>query len=557
MNALLPGQAVGAGRFLLKRVLGQGGMGVVWLAEDKLLGEAVALKFLPPQLSCDPVGLESLRTETLRSRKLSHPNILRIHDLVDAPDETVFITMEFVGGPNLHALRAARSEKVLSWSFLEPLVSQLCAALDYAHAEKVIHRDLKPANLMLDSNGRLKLADFGLARVISDSVSRISGSLTSGTPLYMSPQQADGSMPRVTDDIYSLGATLYELLTSTPPFFSGDVAHQIRNSEVQPIDERLAELGLSNDVPLPVAALVASCLAKDPEMRPQSAGEIAECLLHRASRRFTKITRTPRRSAWLARAAAVAAIGIGLTLWATLRPPPSASTPSTPHSGVVTEDVQSSAFPGEPGFESLFNGKDLSGWDYDASLWSVQSGAITAFTPEEGVTRKENTCLIWKGAATNFVLRLSFRLRDVITEKPANSGVLYRSRRVQNWQVRGYQCDLHGDHTGALILLEDDNDPRSPWGHSVVIKKTSNRPLFKSVGAITPPKGFKDSIKFGDWNHLEITAHDDRITHKINGVVTMDATDETFNTNSSHGLLALELKRATNLEFKDIRLKRL
>src|SRR5688572_26250706 len=118
MNALFPGQTVGVGRFLLQRILGQGGMGLVWLAEDKLLREPVALKFLPPQLSCDPAGLDSLRTETLRSRKLSHPNILRIHDLVDAPDETVFISMEYVDGSNLHALRAARPDKVLSWSFL-------------------------------------------------------------------------------------------------------------------------------------------------------------------------------------------------------------------------------------------------------------------------------------------------------------------------------------------------------------------------------------------------------------------------------------------------------
>jgi serine/threonine protein kinase len=545
MNAVLPGETVGAGRFLLQRILGQGGMGVVWLAQDKLLGEAVALKFLPAQLSCDPAGLESLRSETLRSRKLSHPNILRIHDLVDAPDEPVFISMEYVDGPNLHALRAARPEKVLPWSFLAPLVTQLCTALEYAHGEKVIHRDLKPANLMLDASGRFKLADFGLARVITDSVSRISGTgLTSGTLVYMSPQQADGKVPRVTDDVYSLGATLYELLTSTPPFFTGDVGHQVRHIAPQSTNERLAELELTNDIPEVVSAMVMACLAKDADQRPQSARAVLESL---ESTRLLPLPK-PRRSMWLAKAAAFAALAVGVALWATLRPQTDSA---------VASNASTFAEAAEPGFESVFNGKDLSGWNGEPGVWSVQDGAITAFAGEEGVTRKENTCLIWNETVTDFVLRLSFRLRDVITEKPANSGILYRSRRVQNWQVRGYQCDLHGAHTGTLILLEDDNDPRSTWGHAVVIKPTSKRPLLQSKATITDPNQFEQTIKFGDWNQLEITAHGNRIVHKINGVTTLEAQDETLSTQGVSGLLALELKRATNLQFKDIRLKRL
>jgi serine/threonine protein kinase len=548
MNAVLPAQTVGAGRFLLKRKLGEGGMGVVWLAHDQLLREPVALKFLPPQLACDPAGLESLRTETLRSRKLSHPNILRIHDLVDAPDEAVFISMEYVDGPNLHVLRATRPDKILSWDFLAPIVKQLCAALEYAHDEKVIHRDLKPANLMLDSTGRLKLADFGLARVITDSLSRISGTpLTSGTLAYMSPQQADGKIPRVTDDLYSVGATLYELLTSTPPFHSGDVANQVRNIPPQPMGERLAELGLTNDIPENVSAAIMSCLAKHPNDRLQSASALLALTLNPDLNLTRPVSSRPgaTRRLWLTTAAACATLAIGLTLWATLRPQPSGFS------------LQPSCFPAEPGFESLFNGKDLAGWDFDPQLWTVQDGAITAFTSEEGVTRKENTCLIWNGSATDFVLRLSFRLRDVITEKPANSGILYRSRRVQNWQVRGYQCDLHGPHTGTLILLEDDNDPRSQWGHSVVIKPTTSRPTLQSKGAVTDPRRFEDTIKFGDWNDLEITAQGNRIIHKINGVVTLEARDDTLAGRPIPGLIAIELKRATNLQFKNIRLKRL
>ncbi|HTD88117.1 MAG TPA: family 16 glycoside hydrolase [Candidatus Binatia bacterium] len=565
MNAVLSGQFVGAGRFLLKHVLGQGGMGVVWLAQDRLLDECVALKFLPPQLACDPGGLASLRAETMRSRKLSHPNILRIHDLIDAPGETIFISMEYVNGPNLHAVRAAQSAKVLPWSFLAPLATQLCIALDYAHGEKVIHRDLKPANLMLDANGRLKLADFGLARVISDSISRISGAgaITSGTLAYMSPQQADGKTARVTDDIYSLGATLYELLTSTPPFFSGDLSYQVRHNLPQPMTERLAELGFANDIPENVCGVIMSCLAKDADQRPQNAGAIIDLLGLSAARidsarQVAPVPPKRNRGLWLAKAAAAAAavvVAIGITLWATQRPS-SSTAPAAAHSG---DPLRSAAFmplPGEPGFVSIFNGKDLTGWDYESNRWSVQQGIITAYAAEEGVTRRVNSCLIWKESITNFVLRLSFRLRDVIAERPANSGVMYRSRRVKDWHVRGYQCDLNGPHTGTLMLLEDENDPHSPWGHSVVIKPGADRPTLQSKGAVTKADRFKDAVKFGDWNDLEITAEGNRIIHKLNGIVTMEALDQTWFGGAAPSLIAIELKRATGVELKNIRIKR-
>src|SRR6185369_15838208 len=174
------------GRFTLLRLLGRGGMGVVWLAHDEQLGEDVALKFLPPEIRHDSVALDDLRRETARSHKLTHSHIMRIHDLYKS-DQEAFISMEFVEGPNLSDLRLDQADRVLKWSFLEPLVKQLCDALDYAHGENIVHRDLKPANLMLDSRGRLKLADFGIAATVSDSVSRVSilRHSRSGTSTYM------------------------------------------------------------------------------------------------------------------------------------------------------------------------------------------------------------------------------------------------------------------------------------------------------------------------------------------------------------------------------------
>jgi hypothetical protein len=251
-------------------------MGEVWLAQDERLEEPVALKFLPPEVRADPVALHDLRRETARSHKLTHPNIVRIHDLNEVEGEPAFIAMEFIDGPTLTGLQMRQASRVLSWEFLRPLVQQLCAALDYAHSESVVHRDLKPANIMVDAKGRLKLADFGIAATLSDSVSRVSlRHATSGTLLYMSPQQLAGKRPQAADDIYALGATLYELLTSQPPFYTGDITHQVLHETPEPPQARLAALGIQNDIAPDVAAMVMACLGKEPAQRPQSARAVA------------------------------------------------------------------------------------------------------------------------------------------------------------------------------------------------------------------------------------------------------------------------------------------
>jgi serine/threonine protein kinase len=276
-NPLQPGLKIGKGRFVLRKVLGQGGMGEVWLAQDERLDEPVALKFLPSAIRGDPVALDDLRRETARSHRLTFPNIVRIHDLHEEDDDVSFIAMEYVDGPTLALVRLQQPSRVVPWSSLRPLMEQLCAGLDYAHGERVIHRDLKPANMMVDSKGRLKLADFGIAATVSDSMSRISlRHATSGTLVYMSPQQLTGKRPHPADDIYALGATLYELLTSKPPFYSGDLPHQVLYEPPEPLDERLAAMGIQNEVPSDVSALIMACLAKDPAQRPQSARAVAQ-----------------------------------------------------------------------------------------------------------------------------------------------------------------------------------------------------------------------------------------------------------------------------------------
>jgi len=272
------GHKVGAGRYSLVRILGRGGMGIVWLAKDERLGCEVALKFLPPQIRYDASALDDLRRETARSHKLSHPNIVRVHDLYEVPGEDAFISMEYVDGRNLADLRVEQPARVFSWAFLKPVVEQLCAALEYAHSQRIIHRDLKPANLMLDSKRRFKLADFGIARTVSDTMSRISMNQTSGTLLYMSPQQMEGGIPHPTDDIYGIGAILYELLTGKPPFYTGDIMHQVRSVAPRPMRERLEELEVTNEVPCGIEQVIMACLAKNVSERPQTACEVARLL---------------------------------------------------------------------------------------------------------------------------------------------------------------------------------------------------------------------------------------------------------------------------------------
>ncbi len=274
---LTTGFLVGGGRFTLLQQLGEGGMGVVWLAHDERLDDRVALKFLPRAAQSDPEALKHFRRETQRSRKLTHAHIVRIHDLHEAPDEDPFISMEYVEGWNLGQVQAEQTNAVFRWSDLKPLVMQLCEALEFAHGEGFIHRDLKPANLLMDSQGRLKLADFGLAGRVVQPKQRVGGGrFPGGTVTHMCPQQLDDLPPCVTDDIYALGAMLYEFLTGQPPFHSGDVEYQVRQVPPMPISHRLVELHFSNPVPSEIAALIMACLSKDPAKRPQTARAVAD-----------------------------------------------------------------------------------------------------------------------------------------------------------------------------------------------------------------------------------------------------------------------------------------
>src|SRR5499427_8442956 len=202
----LPGRLL-AGRYRIIALLGKGGMGEVYRADDLTLGQPVALKFLPEEAMRDEGLLERFRNEVRIARRVSHPNVCRVYDVGEVDGHT-FFTMEYVDGEDLASL-LRRIGRLPADKALE-IARQLCAGLAAAHAKGVLHRDLKPANIMLDGRGHVRISDFGLA-VFADE--RREPHVIAGTPAYMAPEQLDGRGATIRSDVYALGLILYEIFT--------------------------------------------------------------------------------------------------------------------------------------------------------------------------------------------------------------------------------------------------------------------------------------------------------------------------------------------------------
>jgi serine/threonine-protein kinase len=258
-----------AERFRIVGLLGRGGMGEVYRADDLTLAQPVALKFLPPALEEDEVRLDRLLNEVRTARRISHPNVCRVYDIAQE-DGHHFLSMEYVDGEDLATLlkRIGRLEKDKA---LET-ARQLCAGLAAAHGQGVLHRDLKPANVMIDGRGGVRIMDFGLAGLAEEmSVEEA----RSGTPGYMAPEQFRGEGVSVKSDLYALGLVLYELFTGKKAFEAGSAMEMAR---LQKESTPTTPSSLVDGFDPVVEQVILRCLDKDPAQRPASALAVAASL---------------------------------------------------------------------------------------------------------------------------------------------------------------------------------------------------------------------------------------------------------------------------------------
>jgi hypothetical protein len=256
-------------RYRILGLLGRGGMGEVYRADDLRLGQQVALKFLPLALGQDPVRLAQFHNEVRTARQVSHPNVCRVYDIGEVSkgesgQPQLFITMEYVDGEDLSALlrRIGRfpEDKAIE------IARQVCAGLAAAHDKGILHRDLKPANIMLDSAGKVRLMDFSLASVgeVSD--------VRAGTPAYMAPEQLQGREVTVRSDIFALGLVLYELFTGRRVFDAKTVGDLVSQHELGVTTSMSA---IVKTIDPAVERVIARCLDPEPGRRPASAMAVA------------------------------------------------------------------------------------------------------------------------------------------------------------------------------------------------------------------------------------------------------------------------------------------
>ncbi len=265
------------GRYEVLNELGKGAMGVVYLAKDPVIGRLVAIKTIKTsQTGDDDSESREFRERFVREAQtagiLSHPNIVTIHDIgEDTESRASFIAMEYIEGRNLKSLLAEKNK--FTWDEIADLIAQIGEALDYAHRKGIIHRDIKPANIILTTDGKVKITDFGIAKVASSNLTTTGQFL--GTPNYMSPEQVSGAPVDGRSDIFSLGVVLYELLTNRKPF-QGDnltaISYKIVHEDFTPPAE------LSSDIPPEFNSIVARAMAKDPWNRYQRGKDMALAL---------------------------------------------------------------------------------------------------------------------------------------------------------------------------------------------------------------------------------------------------------------------------------------
>lgn len=260
------------GRYRVRSTLGTGGMAVVYKAEDAILGRCVALKTLHPRYAEETSFRSRFKQEARVMASLDHENIVKVYDICQ-DGEVTFIVAEYVDGQDVGGALKGTPEGRLGERFTRGMVGQLLGALDYAHRRGVVHRDIKPSNILITREGAVKVADFGIARIVEEEEAGKPGEII-GSARYMSPEQLQGKETTARSDLYSVGILLYHCLTGKPPF-SGDTKSVIRQQiHRDPIPPRK----LNKTISPVIEAVIMKALAKDPENRYPSASAMLEDL---------------------------------------------------------------------------------------------------------------------------------------------------------------------------------------------------------------------------------------------------------------------------------------
>jgi len=259
------------GRYKILKRCGQGGMANVYLAEDETLGREVAIKVLHERFATDDSFKERFHREASAAARLNHPNIVQVYDRGQTGN-TYYIVMEYVDGLTLKDLVKTRGP--LTEAEVLNYTRQALHALRFAHRNGVVHRDIKPHNLMVDADGRVRIADFGIARAGADEGLTEAGSIV-GTAQYLSPEQARGSAVAASSDLYSLGVVMFELATGRVPF-DGETPVNVALQHVNDPVPRPA--GINPSITPPLEAIILRAMQKDPTLRYGSADEMLQDL---------------------------------------------------------------------------------------------------------------------------------------------------------------------------------------------------------------------------------------------------------------------------------------
>jgi serine/threonine protein kinase len=526
---LAPPQGVGEigrlGPYRVLKVLGAGGMGVVFQAEDPSLGRLVALKAMLPALAASASARQRFVREARAAAAVEHDHIVAVYQVGE--DRGVpYLAMPFLRGEPLD--QRIKREKRLPLAEVFRIGKETATGLEAARQRGMIHRDIKPANLWLEEGtGRVKILDFGLARAADDAAGLTQQGAILGTPAYMAPEQAGGK-PDHRADLFSLGVVLYRLATGELPFKGADTISTLMAVATEPARPPQE---INPGLPPGLSDLILRLLAKKPEDRPASAQAVVEALRvieaqPAAPRRKSKIAVADRTTAeappkptkppkpvrrgpgklWLGLAAVVGLVlvGGGGAIAYLLMHPPAVSVDSHPLPPKAEEPIKEGFGGTVAGYQSLFNGKDLTGWSIhhsrlglgkaDKDNWGVERGVLYT----HGADR---TWLVTDNQYGDFEMRLEYK-----TSEKTNSGVAIRAPLEGDLTFTALEVQIQDDAFYKNVKLTDTTG--SLWG--VV---PANKPSPK------PP---------GEWNLMHIMAKGREVRVDLNGKTVLEADLDRF-----------------------------